>query len=140
MVELLIGDSCGGRKWVHLYLRHAKVCPHYGMHIYSTETLSRRLPLALGTETRFGTSGTLDTIDDETKNASQQPHRSDPLDKGCHLRLLGLRVARVVNRQHDGNFIGWQTDLRVLLWLTSLSVPSGGTSWVQINCLRQGQR
>ena len=136
MAGQLIGYSCEGWSWLPRYLRHAKVLPHCGMHTHSTEAPSRGPPLAPGTGTRFGTFDTLDTMDDETRNASQQPHRSDPLDKGCHLRLLGLRVARVLNRQHDSNFIGWQTDL---WWLTSFSVPSGGTSWVQNNSRRQGQ-
>ena len=62
------------------------------------EALSRRFPKAPVTKTWFGSSDQLDRMDDEVRNASWQPHRCDPLDIDCQLRLFGIRVAQVANR------------------------------------------
>ena len=56
--------------------------------------------------------GSLDRVNDEVRFASKQPHRFDPLDKNCHLRLFGIRVAQVANRQHHSNLMGWPNGSR----------------------------
>lgn len=76
-----------------------EVGPILGRALHYREALCGRFAQGPVTRTWFDTSEILDRMEEEARNTSSRPHRFDPLDKDCHFRLFGIRVAQVLNGQ-----------------------------------------